>query len=188
MNPKAFFAALLAFACMSASATSQIEAGQSVVLKIMGVPAEEKAKIDEVYPISQDGMINLPFIGELRAAGLESGQLAKNIQQGYKDGGIFNNAVIQVISEHEKLAPQEQQVHLAGHVRAPGARPFRNGLTVFQAVQAGGGPDEFGAMNRVVIIRGEEQQIIDLEKPAGKAVVAEVNDTIEVPEKNWRGR
>lgn len=31
-------------------------------------------------------------------------------------------------------------------------------------------------------------QIIDLEKSAGKMVVSEVHDTIEVPEKNWRGR
>ncbi len=62
------------------------------------------------------------------------------------------------------------------------------GLTVYQAVQAAGGANEFGAMNRVVLWREGKKQIIDLEKAAGKAVVADVHDTIEVPEKNWRGR
>jgi len=188
MNPKIIFASLLSLVCMFTSAMSQIEAGQSVIVKIMGVPAEEKAKIDEVYPISKAGFINLPFVNELPAAGLEAGQLAKSIQKAYKDGGIFNNAVIQVIANHEGIAPQEQQVHLGGHVRAPGPRPFRDGLTVFQAVQAGGGATEFGAMNRVVLFREGKQEVIDLEKAAGKAVVTEADDTIEVPEKNWRGR
>lgn len=188
MNSKSLFATLLAFVCMLAPVMSEIEAGQSVIVKIMGVPAEEKAKIDEVYPISKAGFINLPFVNELPAAGLEAGQLAKSIQKAYKDGGIFNNAVIQVIANHEGIAPQEQQVHLGGHVRAPGPRPFRDGLTVFQAVQAGGGATEFGAMNRVVLFREGKQEVIDLEKAAGKAVVTEADDTIEVPEKNWRGR
>ena len=73
-------------------------------------------------------------------------------------------------------------------MRAPGARPFRKGLTIFQAVQAGGGSTEFGGMNRIKLLRNGKQQIIDLEVPEGKVIVAEANDTIEVPEKNWRSR
>lgn len=136
-------ASILAFVSMFSYAMGQIEAGQSVIVKIMGVPAEEKAKIDEVYPISKAGFINLPFVNELPAAGLEAGQLAKSIQKAYKDGGYYNNAVIQVIANKIDIEPQEQQVHLAGHVRAPGPRPFKKGLTIFQAIQAGGGPDKF---------------------------------------------
>ncbi len=181
-------ASIIVFVSMFSYAMGQIEAGQSVIVKIMGVPAEEKAKIDEVYPISKAGFINLPFVNELPAAGLEAGQLAKSIQKAYKDGGYYNNAVIQVIANKIDIEPQEQQVHIAGHVRAPGPRPFKKGLTIFQAIQAGGGPDEFGAMNRVKLLREGKMQIIDLEKSAGKMVVSEVHDTIEVPEKNWRGR
>ncbi len=188
MNRNTIFAALLAFICSFSSAMSQIEPGQSVIVKIMGVPAEEKAKIDETYPISKRGMINLPFIGEMQAAGLEAGQLAKSIQKGYRDGGIFNNAVIQVLANHRDIAPQEQQVHLGGHVRAPGPRPFKQGLTIFQAVQAAGGATEFGAMNRVKLFREGKQQIINLDKAEGKMVVTEVNDTIEVPQKGAFGR
>ncbi|QTN34269.1 polysaccharide biosynthesis/export family protein [Akkermansiaceae bacterium] len=171
---------------MISTAFAQIEAGQSVIIKIMGVPAEEKAKIDETYPVAKNGMVNMPFVGEIRAAGLESHVLAKSIQNAYRDGGIFNNAVIQVLANQNDIAPVEQQVHLGGRVNAPGAKPFRNGLTVYQAIQAAGGPDEFGAMNRVILIRMGKQQIIDLRTIEGKSVLADVHDTIVVPQKNWR--
>lgn len=55
-------------------------------------------------------------------------------------------------------------------------------------MQAAGGPDDFGAMNRVVLIRMGKHQVIDLEKAEGKAVVTQPDDTIVVPEKNIWGR
>jgi protein involved in polysaccharide export with SLBB domain len=183
MNWKRIFAPLLALICLVSPALSQIEAGNSVLIKIMGVPAEEKAKIDETYPVSKNGMVNMPFIGEIRAAGLESDQLAKSIQKAYREGGIYNDATIQVIANQNERDPLAQVVHIGGHVRAPGPRAFAKGLTVFQAVQAAGGPTEFGAMKRVILWREGKQQKIDLTKPEGMAVITVPNDTIEVPQK-----
>ncbi len=188
MNPKAFFSVLLSFACLVVPAFSEIEAGQSVIIKIMGVPADQKVQIDETYPVSNKGMVNLPFIGELPASGLESDELAKAIQKAYRDNGIFNNPTIQVISTTAEVDVVAQVVHLGGQVRNPGPRPFTKGLTVFQAVQAGGGATEFGAMNRVILWREGKQQEIDLGKADGKAVISMPNDTIEVPRKRWNGK
>lgn len=174
------FAALVSFIC---PAFSQIEAGQSVKIKIMGVPAEEKAKIDEVYPVSKNGLVNLPFIGEIRAAGLESDELAKAIQTAYREGGIYNDATIQVIANEIEDGPIQQVVHIGGFVRTPGPRPFAKGLTVFQAVQAAGGATEFGSMKRVVLFREGKQQQINLETMEGKGVITKPLDTIEIPQK-----
>lgn len=188
MKMKPIFAAMLALVCLTVPAFSQIQAGQSVFIKIMGVPAEEKAKIDETYPVSKKGLVNMPFIGEIRAVGLESDELAKSIQNAYREGGIYDNATIQVISNAIEVQPLEQKVHIAGQVRASGPRPFAKGLTVYQAVQAAGGATEFGAMNRVVLWRKEKQQVINFEEAASRGIIAEPGDTIEVREKNWRGR
>jgi polysaccharide export outer membrane protein len=187
MNRKNFFAPFLALFCMVSPVFAQIEAGQSIIIKIMGVPAEEKVKIDETYPVSKNGMVNMPFIGDIRAVGLESHQLAKSIQNAYREGGIYNDATIQVISNKIEDGPLAQVVHIGGHVRAPGPRPFAKGLTVFQAVQAAGGASEFGAMNRVILWREGKQQEINLKTPEGKGIVTKPLDTIEVPEKNIVG-
>lgn len=183
MNWKRTFAPLFAFIFLVTPVFSQIEAGQSIKIKIMGVPAEEKAKIDETYPVSKKGLVSMPFIGEVRAAGLESDELAKAIQKAYREGGIYNDATIQVISNEIEDGPLAQVVHLGGQVRAPGPKPFAKGLTVFQAVQAAGGSTEFGAMNRVILWREGKQQEINLKTPEGKGVVTKPLDTIEVPQK-----
>lgn len=183
MNWKSIFAPLLALACLVSPAFSQIEAGQSVKIKIMGVPAEEKAKIDETYPVSKHGMVNLPFIGEIRAAGLDSDELAKAIEKAYREGEIYPDPTIGVIANQGEDGPLAQVVHIGGQVRAPGPRPFAKGLTVFQAVQAAGGATEFGSMKRVILWREGQQQKINLETAEGKGVITRPLDTIEVPQK-----
>lgn len=177
------FAALVSVFLIS-PLLSQIQAGQSVMIKIMGVAPEEKVKIDETYTVSKHGKISLPYIvDEIQAAGLDSDQLAKSIQKAYRDGDIFKEAVIQVISNQNEIQPVAQVVHVGGKVQKPGATAFLKGLTVYQAVQAAGGPTDFGAMSRVILWRDGKQKEIDLTTAEGKAVVSMPNDTIEVPAK-----
>lgn len=180
------FAALVSILLIS-PLFSQIEAGHSVIIKIMGVPVEEKAKIDETYPVSKHGKVNLPLVGEIQAAGLDSDQLAKSIQKAFRDGEIFSDATIQVISNQIEDGVVVQKVHIAGKVNNPGACDFAKDLTIFQAVQARGGATEFGAMNRVMLLRDGKQQEINLKAVEGKNIIAMPNDTIEVPAKDIFG-
>ena len=189
MHGKSLVALSVAFVCLVSSALSQIQAGQSVIIKIMGVPAEEKVKIDETYPVSNKGMVNLPFLDDgIRAAGLQSDELARVIEKAYRDAEIYPKPTISVMSNAIEIKPVEQVVHLAGEVRAPGPKAFMKGLTVFQAIQAAGGANQFGAMNRVILWRMGKQQKIDLRTAEGKGVVTVPDDTIEVPEKNIFGK
>lgn len=72
-------------------------------------------------------------------------------------------------------------VHIRGQVRIVKACMFENGLTVSQAIEAAGGPIQFAATNLTFLWRGGNPQEIDLNTPAGKAVVMKPYDTIEVP-------
>lgn len=187
MKIKLIASVLTAFACLLAPVLGQIEAGQSVIIKILGVPAEEKGKIDETYPVSENGTVNMPFVGEIKAAGLKAGALSKSIQHAYREAGIYANPTIHVFANDSETIVKKRIVHLGGHVKSPGPRPYTQGLTVFQAIQAAGGADEFGAMNRVVLWREGKKQEINLKKPEGMAVLAEPADTIQVPQKNIIG-
>jgi polysaccharide export outer membrane protein len=179
---------IFAFVSMLSPAMAQIQVGQSVIIKIMGVPADQKELINETYPVAKTGMVNVPMLGDIKAAGLEAHELAKSIEKAYREGGIYSNPAIQVIANNNQGGIVEQRVHLAGDVRAPGQRPFIDGLTAFQAIQAAGGANEFGAMNRVILWRAGKQQVIDMKSAEGKAVVTQPNDMIEVPRKNIIGQ
>jgi protein involved in polysaccharide export with SLBB domain len=174
---------LMALLFASLTVSAQIQAGKSVNITISGVPEQDKVTITNTYPVSESGMINMPFIGTVRAAGLRNDQLASTLQDRYKSSGYYTHPTIQVISEITGANPNQEMVTVGGYVRAPGQRPYTKELTVWGAIQGAGGPTEFGSMRRVRIIRNGETKQYDLTKPQFKQIPLQRNDSIEVPQK-----
>jgi protein involved in polysaccharide export with SLBB domain len=187
MNFKSIVSGLFALLCMSASALAQIQAGRAIQITISGVPAEEKARFDSVYPVSESGTINMPYIGTVRAAGMKASQLATSLQSRYKSAEIYSHPTIQVI-DSSAATIVEQVVHVGGQVRRTGPVKYDQKLTLYQAIQAAGGATEFGSMKRVKLFRNGRQKQYDLTKSQFMHIPLVPNDTIEVPQKNaWGG-
>lgn len=91
-------------------------------------------------------------------------------------------------STNEQPAESQATVVVGGQVRRPGPVPYSKELTIYAAIQAGGGPTEFGAMGRVKVIRAGKVLNFDLSKDEQKTALVVKNDTIEVPQKNLLGR
>jgi len=182
-----FKIALLLWAT-AAPLLAQIQAGTSVHITIMGVPPEEKGKIDSLYPVSSSGMVNLPFIGTIRAAGMSPEGLAASIQNAYRSAEIYNSPTIQVVSTTEGAGVKEELVHIGGQVRRPGPVKFTSNLTIYQAIQAAGGPTEFGSMKRVKLYRSGKPVTYDVTEPEFMKLKLRPDDTIAVPSKDLFGR
>ena len=76
--------------------------------------------------------------------------------------------------------PPKQNVYVSGQVRNPGAYPIGQQTTLRQVLALAGGPSEFGAINRVKILRSEngsekeiKVELNDLVKPGDTVVVPE---------------
>lgn len=182
MNIRQFLAGFAAVLCMAASAVAQIQPGRAIQITVSGVPADEKGRFDPIYPVSESGTINMPFIGQIRAAGLRAEALASALESRYKSAGIYTNPTFQVIDSSAKRL-EEQVVVLGGQVRSPGPKPYNRTLTLWQAIQAAGGPTEFGSMKRVKLMRRGNMKTYDVTKPQFMQIPLEPDDTIEVPQK-----
>jgi polysaccharide export outer membrane protein len=178
MNRKAFLATAMALVCLVSPVLSQIVAGQTVRVRIAGVPAEEKQKIDGDYPVSEMGEVNLSFIGKIKAEGLQPDVLAKAIEDAYRKADIYANPKIHVITNHG--CGGSPVIHIGGQVRKPGALRFLKGMTVSQAVEAAGGATELGTIETVSLWRNGKEQKIDLKTFEGKRIITEAFDTIVV--------
>lgn len=187
MNLKSVFLAFAALWFSAMSLWSQIQPGQAITITISGVPSEEKSRFDASYPVSESGMINMPLIGQVRAAGLRSDQLQSVLEQRYKSAGIYTNPTFQVIDATIRK-PVDLVVIVAGQVRKPGAVPFTRNLTLYQAIANAGGATEFGSMRRVKLLRAGKQRQYDLREVANMQIQLEPDDTIEVPQKDWLNR
>lgn len=188
MNSKFNLISLAFFFGFLATAFSQIEAGTSVQITIMGVPAEEKGKIDALYPVSQSGTVNLPFIGVIRASGMRPETLATKIQNAYRAAQIYTSPTIQVVSTAAGGSVTAEVVHIGGQVRRTGPVSFQKNLTIYQAIQAAGGSTEFGSLKRVKLYRDGKTFEYDVTDPQVKRVRLKPNDTLEIPQKNFFGQ
>ncbi len=187
MTTKKLLVGLLALIFCTISISAQIESGKSITISIAGVPAEDQATVNNIYPVSDAGMINMPLIGLVRAAGLQNDELAASLQARYKNAGIYTNPTIQVISNMVGGRPNEETVTVGGQVTNPGPVPFAKELTLWGAIQARGGANIFGSMKRVTLSRNGTQKVYDVTKAQFKQIKLQRNDNIEVPQKNMFG-
>lgn len=188
MSRNILFITLLALLGLCSSGHSQIKAGKAVQITISGVPPEENARFNQMFPVSTaNGTVNMPFIGPVQAAGRSADDLALELQKRYKAAGIYTNPTFQVIDSDQKTIDQ-QIVIIGGSVRRPGPTPYFDRMTLWQAVQAAGGATEFGSMKRVRLTRvGAEPRIYNCNEAANQQILLRPGDSIDVPEKDIWG-
>ncbi|HEY8961589.1 MAG TPA: polysaccharide biosynthesis/export family protein [Luteolibacter sp.] len=171
----------------AASAQTIIKPGQAIKIDIRGVPSDEVARVQGEYPVSESGTVNIPLIGPMAAAGMSPTALGSRIEAAYKAAQIYKSPTVLVIASSGQ-SMEKQLVHLGGQVRRTGPVDFVPGLTIYQAVQAAGGATEFGAMNRVQLLRGGKVRELNLKRSDEMNFPVMQNDTITVPEKNFLGQ
>lgn len=156
-----------------------------VTLSIGAIPDNEVAQIRGIYTISDRGTINLLHIGEVRAAGLKPSDLQKTIERTYVDREIYTRPNVLVSIDGGESAATMRSITITG-VQKPGAVPYRQGMTMSQAVMTAGGPTPFGSMKKVKLIRaGRPATIHNLSSGTGDPAVdvqVQPDDQIIVPE------
>jgi polysaccharide export outer membrane protein len=138
-------------------------------------------QLSRTVPVRIDGMISLPLINDIQAAGLTPLQLKQvivNKLQGYID----NPTVTVTVREANSY-----KIFISGEVRTPGVQLIRSETTLLKAIIAAGGFTEWANKRKILIIsteNGKEKRtwanynkIIDGDSPD---VVIKRGDTIIV--------
>lgn len=113
-----------------AQAEYRLDAGDVLEIAVYGV-----ADFSRRANVNIDGHVAVPFLGEVRAAGLSVGNLRKEVERRLEEEGAFQNPHVTVeLVEHRPF-------YISGDVARPGAHPFRPGLTVRHAIALAGGYD-----------------------------------------------
>ena len=102
-------------------------------------------------PVRPDGMISVPLVGDVQAGGRLPAEVGKDIQTKLA-AYVVEPQVAVILTElrsHEYLS----RVRVTGAVRQPISIPYRQGMTVLDAVLAAGGLTEFAAADRSNLYR-----------------------------------
>ena len=155
-----------------------LKQGDVVQVSLRGIPNAEAIEI----VIDENGMITLPFINEVPAAGQTSSELARNIRQVYLDEGIYRNISV-------SIAVPTRFYFVQGEIRQPGRFQLISAIRVSQALAGAGGYTEF-ASGKVLIKRGGKivktiRNARRLERSPEDDIWVEPDDIIEVQRSFW---
>jgi len=107
--------------------------------------------LDVTVPVRPDGRISVPLIGDVQAGGRTPDAVAKDIETAL--GAYVRDPKVAVILTELRSHEYLSRVRVTGAVRNPVSLPYRQGMTVLDAVLAAGGPTEYAAANRTELHR-----------------------------------
>lgn len=103
--------------------------------------------------VRPDGLITLPVLNEVEAAGLTTEQLRERIAE--KAGNfVAQPAIVSVVVRQI----HSRSVYITGRVLKPGAYPLTGPLSVVQLIALAGGLGEYANKSRIVILRTERDR------------------------------
>jgi polysaccharide export outer membrane protein len=107
-------------------------------------------------PVRPDGMISVPLVGDVRAGGRTTEELAEAIEQalGYYIRDTEVTVIVTELNSHEYL----YRVRVTGAVETPLSTQHRPGMTVLDLVLEAGGTTEFAAPNRSRLYRTDGKE------------------------------
>ncbi|KGM56257.1 sugar ABC transporter substrate-binding protein [Lysobacter daejeonensis GH1-9] len=113
---------------------------------IVQVSVWKNPELGVTGPVRPDGKISVPLVGDVVAGGRTPNDVAKDLQERLS-AYVREPQVTVILTElrsHEYLS----RVRVTGAVRQPVSIPYRQGMTVLDAVLAAGGVTEFAAPDR----------------------------------------
>ncbi len=108
-------------------------------------------ELSTTVPVRPDGKISTPLVEDMIAIGKTPSQLAADVERvlsEYVKSPQVSVIVTQAVSVYS-------QIKVTGQVLHPQALPYREGMTVLDAILAVGGMAQFASGNRAKVVRSE---------------------------------
>jgi polysaccharide biosynthesis/export protein len=104
--------------------------------------------LTRVTAVRPDGLISMPLIGDVQAAGLTADALAQRIAERLKQYLATTPAVSVSVKELNSYS-----VYVLGEVSKPGKFQLKSYITVLQAITMAGGFTDYAKKNKLQVVR-----------------------------------
>lgn len=150
---------------------------------VLSVTVWKQKDLSGTLLVRPDGMVSMPLLGDVHAAGLTPLQLGDRIQKKLRKFIQDPEVSVVLIQINSKV------IYLLGEVGKKGPVQMTPGMTLLEAIASAGGLTDFANSKKIYILRdqGEKHQKIPVDyKKALKGdsafnVVLQPGDTIVVP-------
>lgn len=130
------------------SSAARFHVGDMVTVDYSGTPDKLP---ENVQTVTEDGTITLPYVGTIRARGLTTGELQKEIHDAYVPRYYTQLTV--------NVSGTQRVFYVGGEVKLPGRQQYIGEITVTKAIQSAGDFTDFANRKNVKLIRANGQVI-----------------------------
>lgn len=110
----------------------------------------KEGELSRRVPVRLDGMISLPLVGEIKAAGLTPVKLKELVIQKLQEYVELPNVTVSVMEANSF------KVYISGQVSKPGAHILRSETTFLQFIIMAGGFTEWANQRKITLMRKEQ--------------------------------
>jgi polysaccharide export outer membrane protein len=151
---------------------------------VLNVRVIGDAELTGMYTVRFDGVIDFPYVGEIRAAGVSLPAFNRELRE--RLAVYYNNPQVNVeVAEYNSCV-----VYVLGEVGKPGVYKFQGRTTLLETVAEAGGYERSAARSSTMVVRSflDEPQVmrIDMEKVIDDGAITlniplERGDVVVVP-------
>jgi polysaccharide export outer membrane protein len=140
--------------------------------------------LSKIVRVRPDGLISLPLVGELKAAGLTPAQLRDSLNEVLKEyqETVVTSVIVQEVNSY--------RIFILGEVMSPGTYTMPRRMSVIQAIALAGGFNPF-ASRKIVLVRENGNNmaekieisfddIVDTDARRDKNLILKPGDTVFV--------
>lgn len=147
----------------------QLGVGDRISIDVFG---EDDLSMETRLP--DVGVVNYPFLGELKLVGMTLSEVESVIYNGLKGDYLINPSVAVTIVEYRPF-------FIDGEVKQPGGYPYQPGLSVNKAAALAGGYTERASRSDIQIVRERDGGHETLEVEVGDLI--QPGDVITIPQR-----
>lgn len=134
----------------AAASAAQLRPGDSLSIALQGIPDPSTNAVQ----IDDQGLISLPYLGAISAAGATTAALTQQIREAYINRKFYNTIDVSV-------SVTERYVYVGGEVAHPGRIVWTPDLTAAKAIQSAGGFTLYAKETRVTLVRDQKSYDLD---------------------------
>jgi len=109
--------------------TGELGVGDRFELAVHGQP-----DLSGMFTVSDDGTINFPYVGRVKADGETCASLERVLTEGLADGYLQNPSVRCSITEYNS-----KRIYIFGEVNSPGSFAYKSNITIIEGIALAGG-------------------------------------------------
>ena len=180
-----FVLSLIALPVFAQDAATEPRAtkGGTIVLQFKNIPSEDVNNVNGEYTVSrEDGTISVPYIsGRVKVVGQTARQVENALRSMYLSQQIYSDPIIMAnVGPKGETPVDTRYVQVAGYVREKRNLPYREGMTLIQALIECGDIIDFGS-RKIQVTRGKVTRMYDYFSARDRGIKLLPNDSVYVP-------